>query len=132
MKVFAISGDAKYIKIGETFEAAQWFGFKEEIADQVAKVQKRDIVEIEYDDEEKNKRILTKITVTQSAEDKPTASTETGGKTKYEDKGVIITKLAVLKSATSAIPALAGQVTSENIAEETIKLYKALLEEVLS
>lgn len=139
MKVFAISKDGMFYKIGDDPKLAEWFSKTPAVESFLSGIQKGDSVDIKS--EKKNGRnILSYITKTASgsvvvAPDKGT-STGTGYKPsgysshKSPEESEKIKRLSILSSVCTAVTALTGQLDQNSLVECINTLYDKLYAKV--
>ena len=114
MKVFAISRDNQFYKIGNDFNSAVWYQIGEN-QENISTVSKGDEVDIESK-VENGKKVLTKVVVTNKA----TTSN-------YNDRNTSIEKQAMMKSAADAIKTMTGQFPNvDDLGDAILKLYEKL------
>jgi len=126
MKVFAFSGDGKYIKIGETNETAQWYAITSAVKNFIKNISKGDEVEVRATKNSVGKLELQFINVTKKASDSGFAPRY--GKTPEEQES--IKRQAIGHMVSRSLIALQGQVDVNNIqkvAEELYKKYQELV-----
>jgi len=74
MKVCAISGDRKYLRLGATFDNSRWYTVTDKVKEIVATISRGDEVEVKAQQKDDGKLYLTEIKKTASA---PVSSTST-------------------------------------------------------
>ena len=126
MKVFAFSGDGKYVKIGETNETAQWYTITSAVKNFIKNINKGDEVEIRATKNSVGKLELQFINVTKKASD--SGSVSRYGKSPEEQES--IKRQAIGHMVSRTLIALQGQLDVNNIqkvAEELYKKYQELV-----
>lgn len=123
MKIFAISGDKKWIKIGNDFSSAEWYG-TERVSNFIKDLNKGDEVEIRFSKNNAGKNILDYIKTINVKQDisSPT-STSIGTSNITTNKDEHIKRLSILRAVAEAVNALAGQVDLHNIGDVMEELY---------
>lgn len=126
MKVCAISGDKKYLKLGENFDSSRWYVVTDKVTEIANTINRGDTVEIKADQKDDGKLYLNFIKKTASAP----------GERKYWGKSPeeqnTIRRQAIGHMASRALIALQGQVDINNItsvAETLYKKFRSLVEE---
>lgn len=129
MKVVAVSRDGMYYKIGESYDVSTWYkkGNKD--------LQRGDEVDIEWKVVEQNGRKvreLTKVIVNNPTPSAPTGSSPSpsASPNKFTDRSSAIERQTILKCASEAVKAMAGQFSSvDNLANSVITIFRALNDE---
>jgi hypothetical protein len=136
MKVFAISADNKWYKIGEKISDSLWYGVGKEVAKFISSIKKGDVVEIKSTVGEDKKKYLSfikkvgedssSVTIT---EVKPSGTTSTSSTTKSfygksPEEQNTIRRQAVGHMTSRTIVGLQGHVTLDNVLEVIDTLYK--------
>ncbi len=74
MKVCAVSGDKKYLRLGETFDNSRWYVITDKVKEVASTVSAGDTVEVKAEQKDNGKLYLSEIKKTGSA---PASSTST-------------------------------------------------------
>ncbi len=144
MKVFAISRDKKFFKIGEDTNSAQWYGYSDKVAKFMTNVNNGDTVSIRSAKGDDGKLTILFIKKgedgTGSAQQGPTSSASSGAsapapsveyqKQKHPDEAQFIKNQAVGHMVSRALGSLQGQVDLTNIDDVIKQLYKTFKTEV--
>ena len=116
MKVFAVSTDRNWIKLGNTFSDAQWYN-TEKVKDLINEIQKGDEVEIKSSKNKAGKNVLEYIKKVEKN------NSNNNQNNKALDKNEEIKRLSILRAVAEAIQALTGQVDINNIGDVMEQLY---------
>lgn len=125
MQIWAISGDKKYLKIGEDFNSARWFGIPEALMTITALLIKGDVVELTHSQGADGKLVLETIKKTGAV---PAKEFKSYGKTPEEQNS--IKRQAIGHMTSRTLIALQGQVdigTIEGVMERIYKKYQILV-----
>lgn len=145
MKIFAISRDRKFFKIGEETNSAQWYGYTDKVAQFMKGLNSGDEVSIRSakgDDGKLTILFIKKGAVDVSPKQAPTSSasdgpseyvntrTEDYQKMKNPEEVEVIKRQAVGHMVSRALNALQGQVDLTNIDDVIKQLFKSFKAQV--
>lgn len=122
MQICAISGDKKFLKLGEDFTSARWFGIPPTLETETASLAKGDIVVITHKQGADGKLVLETIKKTGTVPAKTPEQQKTYGKTPAEQDS--IKRQAIGHMTSRTLIALQGQVNIGDIESVMEKLYK--------
>jgi len=122
MQICAISGDKKFLKIGEDFNSARWYGIPETLTTIAAPLAKGDIVALTHKQGADGKLVLETIKKTGAVTARTDAPQKTYGKSPEEQDS--IKRQAIGNMTSRALIGLQGQVDVSNIESIMEKVYK--------
>lgn len=128
MQICAISGDKKFLKIGEDFNSARWYGIPDALVTTTAALAKGDIVVLTHKQGADGKLVLETIKKTGAVAPKTDAPQKTYGKSPEEQDS--IKRQAIGHMTSRTLIALQGQVdvgTIESLMEKIYKKYQSLV-----
>jgi hypothetical protein len=129
MKVFAISKDKMYYRIGDTPDTKDWYTRTETVSKELETVNKLDEVKLSFEKDDNGKKLITSIEVTKKGEISSSSDNVSGnGSSKFRSPEEI-RKDETLRSASLAIQAMPGQFENiTSLTEALCSLYDKLLE----